>query len=306
MGSDGAAALVGGLRVSKTDGRPSAVSTNAERHQRVAIAMGGRWITKLVVVVLLFKSLDCFPQTPQLDGIAHIALRVSDLDSSRNFFRRLGFEESFSLASGGTTKEVFVKINDRQFIELYPRVDAHQALGWMHVCYESDSLNDLNSSYAARRLKPSPVVKAGAGNLIFSLKDPEERVVEFTQYMPGSLHFVDRGKHLGEHRISNELIGIRISTPDLALSERFYKSGLGFDEQHVKSGLRMRISSNSHQWIELDHANAIRQIEFWMLVSNPDEAAHYALEQGFAVRRKNRVAFIDDPDGNTFAFTEDH
>src|ERR1035441_4286884 len=45
MGSDGAAALVGGLRVSKTDGRPSAVSTNAERHQRVAIAMGGRWIS---------------------------------------------------------------------------------------------------------------------------------------------------------------------------------------------------------------------------------------------------------------------
>ncbi|MGA8741430.1 MAG: VOC family protein [Terracidiphilus sp.] len=268
--------------------------------------MRGRWIAKLVVVVLLFKSLACLAQTPQLDGIAHIALRVSDLDNSRNFFRRLGFEESFSLASGGTTKEVFVKINDHQFIELYPRVDAHQALGWMHVCYESDSLNDLNLSYATRGLKPSPVVEAGAGNLIFSLKDPEERVVEFTQYMPGSLHFVDRGKHLGMNRISNELIGIRISTPDLARSVRFYKSGLGFDEQHVKSELRMSISSDSNQWVELDDANPTRQTEFWMLVPNADEAAHQAQEQGFALRRKKRVAFIDDPDGNIFAFAEDH
>jgi hypothetical protein len=50
----------------------------------------------------------------------------------------------------------------------------------MHVCYESDSLNDLNSAYIADDQKLSPVVKAGAGNLIFSLKDPEERVVEFT------------------------------------------------------------------------------------------------------------------------------
>jgi catechol 2,3-dioxygenase-like lactoylglutathione lyase family enzyme len=268
--------------------------------------MRGRWITKLVVVVLIFKSLDCFPQTPKVDGIAHIALRIANLDSSRDFFRRLGFEESFSIVTGGETKEVFVKINDRQFIELYPRTDASQALGWMHVCYESDSLNDLNSTYVSRGLKPSPVVKAGAGNLIFSLKDPEERVVEFTQYMPSSLHFADRGKHLGSHRISNELIGIRIATPDLAASERFYKSGLGFDGQQVKSGLRMRISSETHQWIELDDANATRQTEFWMLVSNSDEAAHHAVEQGFSVRRKNRVAFIRDPDGNTFAFAEDH
>jgi catechol 2,3-dioxygenase-like lactoylglutathione lyase family enzyme len=268
--------------------------------------MRGRWITRLLVVVLLFQSFDCFSQTAQVDGIAHIALRVSNLDSSRDFFRRLGFEESFSLASGGTTKEVFVKINDHQFIELYPRVDASQPLGWMHVCYESDSLNDLNSAYVTRGLNPSPVVKAGAGNLIFSLKDPEERVVEFTQYMPGSLHFVDRGKHLGQHRISNELIGIRISTLDLARLERLYKSGLGFEERVVKSGTRMQISGKAYQWIEVDETSATRPTEFWMLVSNADAAAHEALMQGLAVKRKKKVAFVDDPDGNIFAFTEDH
>jgi catechol 2,3-dioxygenase-like lactoylglutathione lyase family enzyme len=265
--------------------------------------MRGSWRTKLLVASF-FATLACFSQTPKVDGIAHIALRVSDLDSSRSFFRRLGFEESFSLASGGNTKEVFVKINDHQFIELYPRVDANQTLGWMHVCYESDSLIDLNSAYGKRGLNPSPVVKAGAGNLLFSLKDPEDRIVEYTQYMPGSLHFADRGKHLGEHRISNELIGIRIPTPDLARLERFYKSGLRFDEKHVNSGLRMRIPGEIDQWIELDDANTAVQTEFWMLVSNADEAARQAQEQGFAVRLKKRVVLIDDPDGNIFALTE--
>jgi catechol 2,3-dioxygenase-like lactoylglutathione lyase family enzyme len=268
--------------------------------------MKARWMIPLVVVLVLFSnSLACYAQTQQVNGIAHIALRVSDLDSSRNFFHRLGFEESFSLTSGGKAKEVFVKINDHQFIELYPRADATQTLGWMHVCYESDSLDDLNSAFAVRGLKPSPVVKGGAGNLIFSLKDPEGRVVEFTQYLPGSLHFVDRGKHLGEHRISKELIGIRIAVPDVAAAEKFYKAGLGFDEEALKSGLRMQLSSETHQWIELDPAKANRETEFWLRVPNAHRARSQALALGLAVKRQRQIAFIDDPDGNIFALAED-
>jgi hypothetical protein len=116
---------------------------------------------------------------------------------------------------------------------------------------------------------------------------------------------VDRGKHLGLHRISTELIGIRISPDDLTLSERFYKSGLGFGEEHVKSGIRMIISGDTHQWIDLDDAGTTRSTEFSMLVSSVDEAAHQALKQGLAVKQKKGV-FIEDPDGNVFVFTENH
>ena len=133
------------------------------------------WILSLLCVSVAWAQ----PANESVNqtGIAHVAFRVADLDAARGFYNKLGFEQFFEMKQGERTTEAFIKINDRQFIELYPRTDAHQALGWMHVCYESDSLQDLNSSYGARGLKPSPVVKAGAGNLIFSLKDPENREI---------------------------------------------------------------------------------------------------------------------------------
>jgi catechol 2,3-dioxygenase-like lactoylglutathione lyase family enzyme len=264
-----------------------------------------RW-TMLLIVVLFANSIPCRAQTQQVTGIAHIALRVSDLDRSRNFFHRLGFEEAFSLSRDGKTTEVFVKVNDRQFIELYPRTGADQPIGWIHVCYEADSLDALDALYVARGLRPSPVVKGGAGNLIFSLNDPEGRVVEFTQYLPGSMHFADRGKHLGAHRISNLLMGIRIAIPDLAAARKFYATGLGFDEQDAEAGVRMHISNESDQWIELENASGSGGTEFSLLVPSVDKAARQALAQGLVVKRRRRIAYVSDPDGNVFAFEEGH
>ena len=97
----------------------------------------------------------------------------------------------------------------------------------MHVCYESDDINALAAALTAHGLKPAEVRKAGAGNLISSLKDPEGRVTEFTQYMPGSRHTLDKGLHLGEHRISDQMLGFSLPVPDLEAARKFYVSGHG-------------------------------------------------------------------------------
>jgi hypothetical protein len=88
------------------------------------------------------------------------------------------------------------------------KTDASQPLGWMHVCFEAGDLNALIKYYDSTGLKAAPVRKAAAGNLISSTNDPEGRVTEFTQYMPGSRHTLDRGQHLGANRLSIELMGI--------------------------------------------------------------------------------------------------
>ncbi len=64
-------------------------------------------------------------------------LRVSDLDQEVNFFGKMGFEEAFSNVENGHTLQVFIKVNDMQFIEIYPQSDPPQPLGFMHACYES-------------------------------------------------------------------------------------------------------------------------------------------------------------------------
>lgn len=258
-----------------------------------------------MVVFLLCCLPPCIAQTPQVKGIAHIALRVSDLDRERAFFHALGFEEAFALTSGAKAREVFVKVNDHQFIELYPRTDGQDALGWMHVCYESDALQQLYALYSARGLPLSPVVKAGAGNLISSFHDQDGRVVEFTQYLPGSRHFEDRGKHLGAHRVADELQAIRLPVHDLAGARQFYTATLGFEELKGNGGVRMRISSDGDQWIGLFEASANTRPQFLFRVPNAHQAARRLRSRGLHVTRQKKRVSVEDPDGNIFVFVED-
>ena len=62
------------------------------------------------------------PARPHLLGIAHIALYVHDVDAARMFYKNfLGYDEPFSLKnSDGTLHLTWIKINDHQFVELFP------------------------------------------------------------------------------------------------------------------------------------------------------------------------------------------
>ncbi len=254
----------------------------------------------LRIASLLVAAFACaFPaaaQTAHITGIAHVALRVSNLESSRNFFQRLGFEEAFVFTKDEKPTQVFVKINDRQFIELYPQSDASQPLGWMHVCYETDSAEALRALYDGRGLKPGPVTKGGAGNLIFSLQDPEGSTVEITQYLPGSRHSEDRGKHLGPNRVSEALQEIKIAAPDLPVSERFYAAGLGF-EKHKRA-----FAVSPDQRLELEPANAKPQLVFG--VSDTHKTAVRLKTLGLAVMPHKRLVQVSDPDGNVLVFQQ--
>ena len=84
-------------------------------------------------------------QTPPLNGIAHIAIRVKDIAASVAFYNKLGFQQAFAnTAPDDTVTQAFLKINDKQFIELYP-VTAHEPdPGFLHLCFEGADLNALH------------------------------------------------------------------------------------------------------------------------------------------------------------------
>ena len=234
-------------------------------------------------------------------GIAHIAFRVSDLDREIAFLGKLGYEESFALTSGTKTMEVFVKINDRQFIELYPRTDPSQPLGFMHVCFEAGDLNALATYYASTGLKPSPVRKAGAGNLISTMNDAEGRVTEFTQYMPGSKHTLDKGMHLGEHRVSDELLGFELPVKDGAAEKEFY-TDLGFESEVVNGNVRLRAPGAPELRIELHPDRPGSMPQFLFPVADAHRAAERLRGSGVAATQNKELVFVNDPDGNKFVF----
>jgi catechol 2,3-dioxygenase-like lactoylglutathione lyase family enzyme len=252
------------------------------------------WLAPLMMIALLLGRADAQPA--KIDGIAHVAFRVADLDSARDFYRRLGFEEAFVFTKDDKPAQVFVKINDRQFIELYPPSEEAKLAGWMHVCYETDMAEALNALYGERGLNPTPVKKGGAGNFVFSLYDPMGSTVEITQYLPGSRHSEDRGKHLGADRISDALQEVKITAPDLSAAEQFYGAGLGLEKQEGA----WRVSGD--QRLELEPANTPPQLVF--RVANARKAAARLKALGVAVTRHKRLVQVSDPDGNILVFQQ--
>jgi len=264
-----------------------------------------RWMSIVALAVLCVGAPRIFAQNSGITGIAHVAYRVSNLDKELDFLHKLGYEESFAFTNKeGKISEVFVKINDTQFFEVYPQTEPSQELGWMHVCYESGDLNALYKTLAANGLTPRPVEKAGAGNLISSLKDPEGRVTEFTQYMPGSKHTLDKGKHLGEHRVSDAIAGFTLPVPDIAAAEKFYTAGLGFAVQRARRGLRIQITSQPIPWIMLRPAEDNAKPTIVFQIEDVDAAARQLQAAGLNPELRGRRVQVTDPDGNVLVFAQ--
>jgi catechol 2,3-dioxygenase-like lactoylglutathione lyase family enzyme len=237
-------------------------------------------------------------------GIAHIAFRVSDVDREVAFLGKLGYQQSFAITgSNGKVSEVFVKINDRQFIELYPQTNPPQPLGWMHVCYEVGDLNALYNFYDSVGPKMMQVRKAGAGNLISAINDPDGRVTEFTQYLPGSKHMLDVGQHLGANRVSTELIGFDLAVKDGAAEKEFY-TDLGFETTVENGNVRLTAPAAPDIHIELRawHPNA--QPQFLFAIPDARRAEDQMQRAGVNAIREDKLIFVHDPDENIFVFLE--
>jgi catechol 2,3-dioxygenase-like lactoylglutathione lyase family enzyme len=239
--------------------------------------------------------------TATLTGIAHIAIRVSDLTRTRIFYQKLGFEQAFTLSKDGKTSEAFFKVNDHQFIEVYPQQDPSQPIGFMHLCFESTDLAQLHHAYLARSLTPNPVRQAGAGNLLFTMVGPEEQNIEYTQYMPGSLHSKDQGQHLGADRISKEIWGFGLRMEDPVAARTFYEQNMGFHESRnaLEPGLiPLLLPGTSGQVIEI--TPGADQILF--AVPSVRHAAGQLNEANIRFEKHDSMLTVQDPDGNRLVF----
>jgi catechol 2,3-dioxygenase-like lactoylglutathione lyase family enzyme len=263
--------------------------------------MKTRWTSILLFAVLSFTQLPA--QTRQITGMAHIAYRATDLDKEVAFFQKLGFEQAFANTSpDGKITESFIKIDDHQFIEVYPPGAASEQMGWMHVCYKSADLNALYATLVAHALSPSPVRKAGAGNLLTVLKDPDGRVTEFTQYMPGSRHTLDLGKHLGKHRVSDLMTGFELPVPDVEMARKFYVSGLGFEAREGRNGLRIAAPGVPEMHIQIRASAADAKPATIFRVTDVAAATKQLQAAGLTVTQERNRVTVTDPDGNLFAF----
>jgi catechol 2,3-dioxygenase-like lactoylglutathione lyase family enzyme len=240
--------------------------------------------------------------SPKLAGIAHVALRVANLDASVAFYEKLGFVKAFALSRDGAVYEAFIKIDDRQFLELYPVDAKNTQIGFLHLCFEGKDLPAVHDYYVAHGLTPNAVRTAGAGNLLFTMPGPASPTgpqnMEYTQYMPGSLHSKDFGQHLGAGRIATGLVTVKLAVDDPAGAKAFYLTKLGFDAVAGTENV-VALPGNPEETIEFAPKSPQGfKSSIVLEVASVAKAGVALAAAGVTFEKKAKGLSLMDPDGN--------
>jgi lactoylglutathione lyase len=225
-----------------------------------------------ILAIYLFLPLSVWPPfagatRPKLSGVAHMALLVSDIEKSRGFYRDfLGFEEPYRLDNAdGSLSMTFIKVNDYQYIELFPGLKAEQDR-LSHISFYTDNAEQLRNYLKSRGVQaPNKTSKGRIGNTSFNVKDPDGHTVEFTQYEPAGWSMREKGKFIGPSRISGRMMHLGILVGDANESMKFYRDILGFKE-FWRGNAR---NSNEVSWINMRLPESEDYIEFMLYSELP-------------------------------------
>jgi catechol 2,3-dioxygenase-like lactoylglutathione lyase family enzyme len=216
------------------------------------------------------------PQRPHILGISHIGLLAHDYEKSRAFYGDfLGFQEPYDLKKpDGSPIMTFFKINDRQFIELYPEAEPDTDR-MTHVSLETDDIEALRLYLKSKGVAvPDQPHKARIGNLSFDIIDPAGHKVEMVQYMPGGKTVQAYGKFMSDARISKHMTHVGLIVTKLDPEYKFYTEILGFKETWRGSSTGKVLS-----WVNLKVPDGNDYFEFMLYKDAPDPkhrgAAHH-------------------------------
>ncbi len=221
-------------------------------------------IVALALTPLLFGQ---EPKRPRVLGVAHIALFVSDIEKSRAFYKDfLGFGEPFQLDNpDGGLRLTFIKVNDRQYVELFPGLKPG-ADRLNHISIQTDNADAMRVYLASRGVAvPAKTPKGRIKNSNFNVKDPDGHTVEIVQYEPDGWSAREKGKFMSGARISERMLHLGIIVGDLAAANKFYGDILGFHE--IWRGSR---DGQVLSWTNMQVPDGEDYIEFMLYKDLPD------------------------------------
>ena len=127
--------------------------------------------------------------------IAHMAIEISDLDKSIEFYcGAIGLERKFDGKNkDGKISMVYLKVCEGVFIEMFPsgihKPDRKDYLiGYHHLCFEVDDINVAAEKMQSKGIiLTHPVTKGSDNSYQFWVNDPDGNPIEFMQYTAESL-----------------------------------------------------------------------------------------------------------------------
>ncbi|KAB0677414.1 VOC family protein [Aureimonas leprariae] len=126
-----------------------------------------------------------------VQSIAHVAIRVKDLDRSLEFYAgKLGFREMMRLPKPDGSPGVwlvYLRITDDQFLEIFPDSEGERApdpklIGYNHMCFAVPDLEASVRELEALGIERTrPAIKAVDGNWQTWIEDPDGHRIELMQ-----------------------------------------------------------------------------------------------------------------------------
>ncbi len=104
---------------------------------------------------------------PAFSGLGHLALKVNDLQTSLDFYRRLGFPEFLRLTeTNGEPWIAYLKISDGLYLELFSggdgsKVPGPEYTGVHHLCLTTEDIEATAAHLASGR---HPIRRAARSN----------------------------------------------------------------------------------------------------------------------------------------------
>jgi catechol 2,3-dioxygenase-like lactoylglutathione lyase family enzyme len=232
------------------------------------------------LLLAVFSVSGWSAERPRIVGIANIAVKVDSLEEARKFYSGVvGMAEAFPTKDpevpGGL---ICFKVNDRQYVEVSPTLKGDEDR-LIRIGFETADARKLRDYLAGKGVKvPAKVDKDANGNRSFVVKDPDGYSVQFVQYMPGSLHSRNFGKHLSHTRVSDHMLHVGVRIVDPARSDAFYKDILGFRLQW-KGGP----TDTKFEWISMMVPDGHDWLEYMVREATPNPRQlgvlnHYALD----------------------------
>ena len=185
---------------------------------------------RIAWIVVIFGVAAFGSERPRIVGIANIAVKVDNLEEARKFYSGVvGMDEVFTTKDPAVAGDLACfKVNDRQYVEVSPTLKGDEDR-LIRIGFETSDARKLRDYLDAKGVSvPAKVDKDANGNRSFVVKDPEGHAVQFVQYMPGSVHSRNFGKHLAAARISDHILHVGVRIVDPAKADTFYKDILGF------------------------------------------------------------------------------
>jgi len=123
----------------------------------------------------------------KIKSVAHLCLKTADLKRTLEFYcDGLGLKRWFNFSKEGHIIGCYLKASNETFIEIFHMPDVEHTVSprsiLNHFCLETDGIEELHKSLAARGYAPRDLVMGADGTWQFWVTDPNGLDIEFQQY----------------------------------------------------------------------------------------------------------------------------